>query len=69
MKFHEPRRYADADVAAHKIVELANSLEPYMDNRLLIEKINGPFLFELRGTPEEYNYANSILKRIDRRKA
>ena len=25
-----------------------------MDNRLLIEKINGPFLYELRGTPAEY---------------
>jgi len=48
------RPYADPDIAARKIVELANSLELYMDNRLLIEKINGPFLYELRGTPAEY---------------
>src|SRR5262245_23345197 len=25
-----------------------------MDNRLLIEKISGPFLFHLKGTPAEY---------------
>ena len=25
-----------------------------MDGRLLIERINGPFLFELKGTPAEY---------------
>jgi hypothetical protein len=34
--------------------ELANAVEPYFDNRILIEKINGPFLYELRGTPAEY---------------
>ncbi len=41
MTFKETRPYADPDAAARKIVELANSLEPYMDNRLLVEKING----------------------------
>jgi hypothetical protein len=25
-----------------------------MDSRLLVERINGPFLFELKGTPGEY---------------
>jgi len=25
-----------------------------MDSRLLVERINGPFLFELKGTPTEY---------------
>ena len=25
-----------------------------MDGRLLVERINGPFLFELKGTPAEY---------------
>ena len=53
-KYVHPRPYADPDVAARKIVELANGLEPYMDGRLLIERINGPFLFELKGTPAEY---------------
>jgi hypothetical protein len=34
--------------------ELANAFEPVQDGRILIEKINGPFLFELKGTPAEY---------------
>jgi hypothetical protein len=46
MKFHEARLYADPDAAARKIVEIANGLEPYMDSRLLVERINGPFLRE-----------------------
>jgi hypothetical protein len=54
MKFVNTRPFADPDVAARKIVELANAVEPYFDNRILIEKINGPFLYELRGTPAEY---------------
>ena len=54
MKFVNVRPFADPDVAARKIVELANAVEPYFDNRVLIEKINGPFLYELRGTPAEY---------------
>jgi hypothetical protein len=53
-KYVQPRPYADPDVAARKIVEIANGLEPYMDSRLLVERINGPFLFELKGTPAEY---------------
>ncbi len=51
MKFISARPLADAEVAARKIVELANACEPYFDNRILIEKINGQFLYELRGTP------------------
>jgi hypothetical protein len=54
MKFVEPRPYADPDVAARKIVELANAFEPLQDGRIYIEKINGPFLFELKGSPAEY---------------
>ncbi len=54
MKFAEPRPYAIPEVAARKLVELANAVEPYFDNRILIEKINGPFLYELKGTPAEY---------------
>jgi hypothetical protein len=43
MKFAERRPYADPDVAAGKLVELANAVEPYFDSRILIEKINGCF--------------------------
>ncbi|HZR88419.1 MAG TPA: hypothetical protein VFB02_16550 [Bradyrhizobium sp.] len=49
------RQFADPDVAARKIVELANAFEPVQDGRIYIEKINGPFLFELKGTPAEYS--------------
>ena len=53
-KYVQPRPYADPDAAARKIVEIANGLEPYMDSRLLVERINGPFLFELKATAAEY---------------
>jgi hypothetical protein len=35
-------------------MELANAFEPVQDGRIYIEKINGPFLFQLKGTPAEY---------------
>jgi hypothetical protein len=54
MKFVEPRPFADPEVAARKLVELANAFEPVRDGRIYIEKINGPFLFELKGKPAEY---------------
>jgi hypothetical protein len=53
-KYVQPRPYADPDAAARKIVEIANGLEPYMDGRLLVERLNGPFLYEHRATPAEY---------------
>jgi hypothetical protein len=60
-KFVEPRPFADPAVAARKLMELANDFEPIQDGRIYIEKINGPFLFELKGLPAEYkaglNYA------------
>ena len=31
-------------------MELANAFEPVQDGRIYIEKINGPFLFALKGT-------------------
>jgi hypothetical protein len=54
MKFLEPRPFSDPEVAARKLVEFANAFEPVQDGRIYIEKINGPFLFELKGTPAEY---------------
>ena len=53
-KFVEPRPYAEPKIAARKIVELANTVEPVQDGRIHIEKINGPMLFELKATPAEY---------------
>ncbi len=39
---------------ARKLLELANAFEPVQDGHIYIEKINGPFLLELTGTPAEY---------------
>lgn len=54
MKFAERRPYADPDVAARKILELANEVETIQDGRIYIEKINGPMLFQFKATPAEY---------------
>jgi hypothetical protein len=48
------RIYADPDVAARKIVELANAFEVIQDGRIYIEKINGSMLFVEKATPAEY---------------
>lgn len=54
MKFVADRPFADPEVAAHKLMEIANSVEPTQDRRIHIEKINWPFLSELKGSPAEY---------------
>ena len=54
MKFVEGRPLADPDAAARKLMELAHAFEPVQDGRIHIEKINSPFLYQLKGTPAEY---------------
>jgi hypothetical protein len=54
MKSVEPRPFADPEVAARKIVEIANTIEPVQDGRIHIEKINEPMLYWKRATPAEY---------------
>jgi hypothetical protein len=44
MEFIEPRPYADPEAASHKLMEIANSVEPVQDGRIHIELINWPFL-------------------------
>ena len=53
MKFAANRPFTDPDKAARKLLEIANTLEPYMDQRLLVELINAPFL-NAGGSPAEY---------------
>lgn len=53
MKFATDRPYADPEAAARKLIEIANSVEAVQDGRH-IEKINWPFLHELKGSPAEY---------------
>jgi hypothetical protein len=55
MKFATERPYADPEAAARKLIEIANSVEAVQDGRILIEKINGPFLFDFKGSPDEYS--------------
>jgi hypothetical protein len=44
MKFVELRPFADPEIAARKLIEIANAIEPVQGGRIHIEKINGPFL-------------------------
>jgi hypothetical protein len=54
MKYREERPYADPEVAARKLVEIANGVEAVQDGRIHIEKINGPMLYQFKATPAEY---------------
>ena len=54
MKFASDRPYSDPEKAAHKRLEIANSVEAVQDARIYIELINRPFLFREKGTPDEY---------------
>ena len=54
MKFAAARPFAEPEAAARKLIEIANSVEAVQDGRIHIELLNGPFLFELKGTPAEY---------------
>jgi len=53
MNFVDRRPFADPEVAARKIIEIAKGVEAAQDGRIHIEKINGPFLYQLKGTPAE----------------
>ena len=60
MKFVAPRPYAAPEVAARKLLEIANSVEPVQDGRIHIEKINWPFLSEFKGSPAEYRNPGNV---------
>jgi hypothetical protein len=55
MKYAADRPYADPEAAARKLIEIANSVEAVQDDRIHIELLNGPMLFELKATPAEYS--------------
>ena len=54
MKYSTNRPFADPDIAARKLVEIASTIEPVHDGRIYIELLNGPFLFSHGGSPAEY---------------
>lgn len=53
-KFVDSSPLSDPEAAARKLVEIANGVEPVQDCRIHIEKVDGPFLYEVRGTPDQY---------------
>src|SRR5947207_15837321 len=55
MRYATSRPFADPEVAARKLSEIANATEAVQDGRIHIEKLNGPFLFKEGGTPAEYS--------------
>jgi len=63
-KFVEPRPYSEPEAAARKLLELANAHEPYMDGRILIERLNGAMLYQHKATPAEYKAG--LLRAIER---
>ena len=54
MKYAGERPYSDPEKAARRLMQHAHAFEPVQDGRIYIEKLNGPFLYVDRGTPEEY---------------
>jgi hypothetical protein len=56
MKFVEHHPFADLNVAARKLVEIANAVEAVQDGRIYIELVNGAFL-EAGGTPDQFRAA------------
>ncbi|MBR1187279.1 hypothetical protein [Bradyrhizobium sp. AUGA SZCCT0160] len=55
MKFTGESPYSDPEKAARRLMEHAQAFEPIQDNRVYIEKINGPFLFGDKATPAQYS--------------
>jgi hypothetical protein len=56
MKFVEPSHFSNPNVAARKLVEIANGIEAVQDGRIYIELVNGAFL-GAGGTPDQYRAA------------
>jgi hypothetical protein len=54
VKYVEATPLPDPEAAARKLIEIANGVEAMQDGRIHIEKVNGPFLFDVKGTVEQY---------------
>jgi hypothetical protein len=53
-KFVETSPLSDPATAARKLIEIASGAEAVQDGRIHIEKVNGPFLYEIKGAPAQY---------------
>jgi hypothetical protein len=54
MKLVTERPFANPEVAARQLAQLASGIEPVQDGRIHIEKINYPFLYTLKGSGAEF---------------
>jgi hypothetical protein len=54
MKFTPDRYPSPIPKKPRRLMQHAHAFEPVQDGRIYIEKLNGPFLYVDRGTPEEY---------------
>jgi hypothetical protein len=59
MKFIERRHFANADVAARKLVGIANGIETIQDSRIYIERVNAPFL-AVGGSGEDFRHPDLL---------
>ena len=50
IKFVESNLPSDPEAAARKLIKIANGVETVQNGRIHIEKVNGPFLFQIKGT-------------------
>jgi hypothetical protein len=62
MKFIAARPFADPDVAARKIIEIANDVEAVQDGRIYIERVNAPFL-AAGGSADDFRAGSSAPSR------
>jgi hypothetical protein len=53
-KFVEASALSNPEATARKLIEIANSVEAIQDGRIHIEKVNGPLLFDVKGTVDQY---------------
>lgn len=53
MKFANAHPFAEPEKAAHKLIEIASTVETVQDGRIHIELINAPFL-QAGGSADEY---------------
>ena len=63
MKFVALRSFADPEVAARKLMEIANGTEPAQDGRIYIELVNAAFL-KAGGTAEQFRAG--IHRKVDK---
>ncbi|MET4387527.1 hypothetical protein ABIB73_003282 [Bradyrhizobium sp. F1.4.3] len=54
MKLVTERAFADPEVAARHLVQMASGTGPVQDGGVHIEKINYPFLYTLKGNGAEF---------------